>query len=196
MQSYHIALAVAAILTLSVSWKTQRAWLWIGALVLSFGASVFYLRLYEHLESMNLLAIFFPEYFGRPIVPLETEWLPPSIIAAVCDVLVCIALHMFGREAWETKWLYRLMLGSVAVNILYATGVILGFPPIPDQDTLGIILEIINYLALLLIGFTGITDLLKAYHGHSGIGAALARFLETGRAYLHRPARRKTFWER
>lgn len=195
MNAYHLALLVATIPVLWLSAKTPRAWLWIGGLAGSFVVSVAYLRYYESIELANLSAITMPGAFREfPYVNLSTDWLPPSIIAGATDVLLCACIRVFGQERWETVWFFRLMLASVAVNLVYSSGLILGFPPVPDQDTLGIILEIINYLALLLIGGTGLLDRVGASHGNVRTFGSVRSFLHSLSSVLHKPSGKHPFW--
>jgi hypothetical protein len=186
MSLYHVALLVVAVIVAAISYKTPRAILWICVLAGSFVLSVSYLNGYQAIEVGNVLGAYVGE--SEDFVPLEREWLPPSLIAAASDAVAAAIIFAFGRERWETLWLYWMVLGMMAVNLIYSSGVILGFPPVPDQDTLGAILEAINYAALLLIGGTGILD--RVRNGNGGFRGALGRVLDTGRSYLHTPARR------
>lgn len=197
MSGYHVALAIAALVVLWLSRKTPRAWLWVLSLAASFVVSVSYLRYYENIEIANVSAALMPGAFEGyfPYVNLFTNWLPPSLIAGGCDALVCVAIMMFGQEQWERPWLFRLMLTSVAVNLVYSSGLILGYPPVPDQNTLGIILEIINYLALLLIGGTGLVDRAVAWHGSARAPGAFRGLLRACRAALRAPTRHHAFWQ-
>lgn len=190
MNQYHLWMAIAAGIALVASAKTPRGWLWIGMLAASFIVSLAYLRFYESWEEANRLATYFP-FEDFPYLALDRNWLPPSIIAVICDALVCLGIHTWGREKWETSWLYKIVLVSVAVNLLYSMGVILRWPPIPDRNTLGIILEIINYAALALIGGRGIAAWVGVSHGRHRVGGALGRVLETGIS----PAPKNTFWK-
>lgn len=191
MSAYHIALGIAALVALALAYKTPRAVLWIGLLATSFVVSVAYLRHYEAVQAHNIDMV-------RSLQFSYAEWLPPSIIAAVCDATICIAIRYIGREKWETRWLYGVMLVMVATNLVYASGVILRFPPmLPSQDILGIWLEIVNYLALALIGGTGVLDRLGAGRAELFRSfAGLRRILVAGRNYLHQPAPSHPFWKR
>lgn len=145
---YHWSLAIAALGTaiFAVRLGLRRSVLWIAAMAADYILSVGYL------------------YMPKPYI-VGGWWPPSSGIAALCDASMCILIYIFGRYRWETAGLYTLMLLSVATNCLYTSGQIIGFPPIPPQDTYGIILEVINYLALLLIFGTAILSRIGAEHG-------------------------------
>ncbi len=171
MSPYHIALLSAAIVTGLISRDLRRAWLWIGALALSFIVSVAYL------------------YAPKPFI-FGGWWPPASGVAALCDISVALAIYTWGRRRWETVGLYALMLLSVAVNALYTTGQIFGWPPIPPHEVYAIILELINYAALLLIAGTAILSRIGAVHGRSFAGRLMAS-LYSARSALrkeHRPS--------
>lgn len=186
MEWYHFVMAGVAILAALAARKTPRAVIWVVSLAASFIVSVGYLRGYQALEANNLLAFYTDD--PSQIVPLMRDWLPPSIVAAACDAVVCVLIYFFGRERWETHWLYGISLAMMGTNMLYASGLIIGFPPIPDRGTLGIILEIMNLAALALIGGTGILD--RVQHVGGGIGGLMGRVLRLSRSYLRAPAKR------
>jgi hypothetical protein len=184
MEWYHYVMAGAAIAAAVIARKTPRAWLWVAALAAAFIISVGYLRGYQAIELSNLSAA----YTDGEMVPLLRDWLPPSIVAAACDALVCVMIYFLGKERWETLWLYGICLAMMGTNLLYASGLIIGFPPIPDRGTLGAILEAMNLAALVLIGGTGILD--RVQHGRGGIGGLVGRILHVGHSYLRAPAKR------
>ena len=158
MSIYHLSLMIAALAAGIVSYKQPRALLWICALAASFVLSVGYLYL-----------------------PKPDSWIMPSAVAATCDALVCATIYIFGKQRWETVWLYRIVLASVAVNVLYTTGATLGYPPIPPQEVYAIILEVINYVALLLIASTGFMGQLQR-NGYSGSRGIVGHLLAAHRA--------------
>jgi hypothetical protein len=186
MEWYHFVMAGAAIAAALVARKTPRAALWVVAFAASFIVSVGYLRGYESLEANNLLAFYTDRTWD--LIPLFRDWLPPSIVAAACDAIVCILIYRMGRERWERLWLYGIALAMMGTNLLYASGLVMGFPPIPDRGTLGIILEVMNLAALGLIGGTGILD--RVQHGRGGIGGLVGRVFHVGYSYLRAPAKR------
>lgn len=189
MQWYHFALLGAALAVALISYRTPRAVLWVSLLVASGVVSWGYLRGYEALEAGNVLGAYMADSSG--FVPLEVEWLPPSIVAFGCDAAVWAVIMAFGRERWETFWLSSLVIAMAALNFIYSSGAILGFPPIPDRDTFGALLEIVNYAALALIGGTGILD--RVGYGNGDSRGVLHRIAGNVRAYLRAPAKH-SFW--
>lgn len=189
MEWYHWALAAFALLAAFVARKTPRAVLWVAALATSFIVSVGYLRGYQALEANNLLASHTGDI--ALYVAIWRDWLPPSLVAGACDAVVCVLIYYFGRERWETLWLYSISLGMMATNLLYSSGLIMGFPPIPDRGTLGSILEAMNIAALLLVGGTGLLDRVQDVAGN--IGGFVGRVFRLSRSYLRAPAKR-SFW--
>ena len=192
MQWYHYALAFLALLAAAASSKTPRALLWIAALTVSFVVSVGYLRFYDAIEGTNQLSVFTADTEG--FVPLEREWLPPSVVQAMCDAAVVFLIIWLGRERWERPMLLSIVMGMFLLNLVYATGIIMNFPPVPPREVLGILLEVLNVAALLLIGGTGILDRVKA-HGDGGARWTMDRVLGGSRSFLHTPTRRKAFWQ-
>jgi hypothetical protein len=176
MSGYHLAILLAAIVTGFASYRQPRALVWIGALAASFTVSVTYL------------------YMPKPYWP-GMWWPPASGVAMLCDAAVCVALYVFSRERWEAI-LYGIVLTSVAVNFFYTAGSVAGFPPIPPHEVYAIVLEALNYLALLLIGGTGIMTQIEARNGLSfldRIGVHLRWLVEALRseARLSAPLRKR-----
>ncbi len=139
MQWYHFTLAAAAIAAAAFAWKTPRAAFWVLCLTVSFIVSVAYL------------------YLPKPYVP-NMWWPPHAGIATLCDAAVVAAVFRWGREKWETVGLRTIIMASVTVNLIQTSAYTLGFPPMLPADAHAIILEFINYLALLLIGGVGLVD--------------------------------------
>jgi hypothetical protein len=75
-----------------------------------------------------------------------------EVFTAAGDVAVCLAIYFMGKYQWEL-WLWRLYQASVAVSVLYLAGSI-GVISRIDHGLYSIILEAINWGALLLIGGT------------------------------------------
>lgn len=146
MSVYHHWLAGAAIIAALISWRLPRSLLWIASLTASFVVSVTYLNM------------------PKPAEP-GLWWPPASGVAAVCDMAVCMVIYAFAKRLWEARLLYSLVLISVAVNLLYTTGILLGWPPVPPHEAYAIILEVINYAALALIFVTGLLSWIGA-NGH------------------------------
>lgn len=192
MQWYHYAMAAAAALVAAAAFRRPRALLWVGLLAASYLVSVVYLHIYEGIEAANVLSVYTADAGGY--VQLSRYWLPPSIIAAMCDIAAATVVRFAGRERWEVKWLAGSLFMMAAINIVFAFGVVFGFPPIPEQWVLGVVLEAINILALILIatGGTGIVEWIGARMGARRGGRGL---LGRGLAYLRAPAR-APLWHR
>ena len=144
MDMWQTLLLIGAILVAAASFKVPRAHLWILAGAASFVASTAYSR------------------FGLPYPPAFT---------LVCDATVCLILYFACRERWE-EWLYRIFQLSVLVSLVYLAGPItLGSLVIHLDHTAYVIgLEICNWLALALIGWTGIGE--QVMRNEIGLGRA------------------------
>lgn len=135
------ALVYGAVTIALLSWRVRHSWLWIG-----FGA-------------MNFALTAGYEKFGFPMPPFFT---------AMCDAAMCLAIFRYAEQQWEI-WLFRLFQGSVLAGIVYfVMAHVIG-------DTSGhlayvIVLEIINWLALLTIGGTAV---LERAGGHGSLAHAL-----------------------
>lgn len=192
MQWYHYLMAGAVALAALAAYKRPRALLWIGLLIASYLVSVGYLYGYEAIEAANVLSVYTAE--GSAYVPLARDWLPPSIIAAMCDIAAAAVIRFAGRERWEVRWLAGGVFLMAALNIVYSSGVIFGFPPVPEQWVLGVALEAINLLALLLI-VTGGTRIVDWINERMGAGSGLGRLFGRSLAYLRTPAK-APLWHR
>lgn len=145
MSVYDWYLAIAALVTAVVAWRLhlKRSLLWIAWLAADFALSLGYM------------------YLPKPQGP-GIWWPPDSGVNMMLDATVAVMIWVYGKRQWETSSrsisLFNLMRFSVAVNLIYTTGEILGQPPIPPHEIYAIILEVINYLALLLICGTAILN--------------------------------------
>lgn len=90
--------------------------------------------------------------YGLPHAPAFT---------LACDSAVCLAVYFFGAERWEISGIYRIFQASVLISILRLSNII------ADQWTYVVALEILNWVALFLIGATSILDRARANEGHS-----------------------------
>lgn len=72
---FAIALMIGAGIALALSWKTPRAWYWIG-----FGGAAF------------VASSLYWDYGDRTLHPLFTF---------LCDAMFCAALSRWSREIWE-----------------------------------------------------------------------------------------------
>ncbi len=127
MTEVDTVLAIGLCFALAFSVGNKRAWGWLLASATSYVVSTAYWR------------------SGLPYGPF---------IAGMCDAVVCLGVYFFAALRWEMI-VYRLFQVSVGVNFLYL-GITLGvIPSRVDHATYAIALEIINWLALLLIGGSG-----------------------------------------
>lgn len=132
MSIFDTALLIGAIVAVLLNWKNPRAVGWVLLLALDFIASTLYWR---------------------------SDWPYPAAFGGFCDAAVCFVLYFASKQRWEL-WIWRLMQASVAVNIFYLSinlGLLrMDFP----QDTYASLLELLNWLCLLLIGGVGILQLI------------------------------------
>jgi len=90
--------------------------------------------------------------YGLPHAPAFT---------LACDSAVCLAVYFFGVEKWEISGIYRIFQLSVLISLFRLSNIIV------DQWVYIVALEILNWVALLLIGATSILDRARANEGHS-----------------------------
>lgn len=95
LNPYSIALIVAACVVLALSYKTPRAWRWIGLGGASFVASSLYW-----------------DYGDHSLHPLFTF---------TCDALVALCLHLWVKEQWELPILGAYVV-SVFISLLKLGG--------------------------------------------------------------------------
>lgn len=94
---FAIALMIGAGIALALSWKTPRAWYWIGFGGAAFAASSLYW-----------------DYGDRTLHPLFTF---------TCDALFVLVLHLFVKEQWELTILGAYLV-SVFISLLKLGGFI------------------------------------------------------------------------
>ena len=126
MSEVDAVFAIALCFALAFSVGHRRAWGWLLSAAASYIVSTIYWR------------------SGQPY---------GAFIAGMCDALVCLAVYFFAALKWEMA-VYRLFQLAVGVNFYYL-GVTLGIFPSLSHNDYAVILEIINWLALLLIGGSG-----------------------------------------
>lgn len=129
MSIWNLSLLVGALVAAAFSLHNPRALLWIFAAAVDYTVSVVYWRT------------------GLPYA---------EFVAGMCDATVALSLYFLAHERWELV-VYRLFQISLAVNIFFLAGN-LGILPMVSQDTYATILEILNWLALLLIGGIGVAQ--------------------------------------
>jgi hypothetical protein len=144
---YHGLLATVAVLASAAGLKTPRATFWVFCLTASFVASVAYY------------------YAPKPMWP-GMWWPLHSGIAALCDAMIVVLIFFFGKEKWETLGLRGIMLVSVSVNMMQTSAYTLGYPPPVPHALYSSILEVINFLALILLGGIGLLDRYNATPRH------------------------------
>lgn len=123
------ALVYGAVIVAFLSWRIPRAWLWIGLGAANFAVTAIY------------------EKYGFPM---------PPFLTAMCDATMCLIIYRFAEQRWEI-WLFRLFQGSVLAGICYF------FMAYVMGNTAGhltyvVVLEIINWLALITIGGTAVLE--------------------------------------
>lgn len=91
MSPWQLALLCGALVTLFLSMRLPRAWLWIFMAALSFILSTAYARM---------------------------DWPYPAHFTAGCDIMVCLSVYFFGRRQWEMM-IWRLFQLSVGISLLY-----------------------------------------------------------------------------
>lgn len=133
MSSFQIALLVGAVVAALLSWKLERAWLWIAAGAASFVASTAWAR------------------YGLPL---------PVLFTAVCDASVCLLIYGLARQRFELL-LYQLFQASVLVSIVFLTMQFIS-PEKAHHWFYVAILEALNWAALALISATGIMQWISA----------------------------------
>lgn len=168
MHWYHFALIGSAIIAGLMAGKTPRAWLWIAAMAASFAVSVTYL------------------YLPGP------WWLPQPGIAMMCDAVVFLAVREMGRDRWEIYGLGTLLMISVTLSLMQTAARIAGFPPQLPSEVYAIALEIINYLALILIGGVGLLDRIEASDVRLHFPRPARSAMDTIGNFAHRQTNQKT----
>ena len=108
----------------------------------------------------------------------------PAVFTLCVDCLVCLAIHWLAKERYEI-WLFRVMQLSVFVSVLRIIGVL------EWSYIYATTLELINWLALLLISSTAILGRVGASElfFHSWVRS----FLLGAYSYLRRP-RKTAHW--
>lgn len=147
MSWFHIAMVAAFILVAGVSRKSRHAWIWAVVLLADYLLCEAYLAIPKP-TSIGVL------WDGSVFVG---PWAPQALFVAVVDILVCGAILVFAREAWE-RILFAVMMVALATDLVQATAALRGFPALLSSDSYGIILELVNYLALAVIGGRGLLE--------------------------------------
>lgn len=126
MTGVDTSLLIGLCVALAVSVGDKRAWGWLLAGAASYTVSVLYWR------------------SGLPYAPF---------VAGMCDALICLAVYFKAKYRWEMM-VWRIFQASVLVNIIYLGGTLSAWPSL-SHNAYSIILELINWAALLWIGGNG-----------------------------------------
>lgn len=146
MTGVDLSLLIGLMVALAVSLGNRRAWGWLLAGAASYAVSVLYWR------------------SGLPYAPF---------IAGLCDAAVCLVIYFRANFRWE-MWVWRLFQFSVLVNIVYLGGTLEAWPSL-SHNAYSIILEAINWAALLWIGGNGAIQAIGATDALSSPGGPLRR---------------------
>ncbi len=129
MSIWNLSLLIGALIATGFAYRIPHAVLWIFIGAVDYTVSVIYW------------------HTGLPYA---------EAVAGMCDAGVCLSIYFVYRERWELG-VYRLFQISLAVNIFFLAGN-LGITARIDQDTYASILEVLNWLTLLLIGGMGVAQ--------------------------------------
>jgi hypothetical protein len=110
----------------------------------------------------------------------------PAVFTLCVDCLVCLAIHWLAKERYEI-WLFRIFQLSVFVSVLRISGVLV------SSYMYVTTLELINWLALLLISSTAILG--KVGASDRFFHYRFRDFLHSAYSYLRRP-RKTAHWSR
>ena len=158
MNEFQIALLIGAVIASLLSLRLPRAQLWIWTMAAAF---------------------VLPTAWQRADLPFH-----PAFTLG-CDAGVCLAIYFFGREKWEIG-LYRIFQASVLTSLLFLAGPLEVFGTVFYMSNYGyvVVLEMLNWLALLLIGGVGLSEILKGQADESASGDRwLPGFLGSLRAW-------------
>lgn len=115
--------------------------------------------------------------YGLPSYPAFT---------LICDATVCLSVYAFARERWEER-IYNIFQLSVLISLLYMSNVI------ANHWLYVVVLELLNWAALLTIAGTAIWDRIKGNAG-SPYGRRWANLHSSNIAL--RSARRSNPWHK
>jgi hypothetical protein len=126
MTGVDTALLAGLLVALAVSAGHWRTWGWLLAATVSYAVSTLY---------------------WRSDLPYG------AFIAGLCDAAICLAVYFLAKYRWEL-WVWRLFQVSVGVNIWYLAAQH-GMAPYLSHGIYSVILETINWTALIFLGGTG-----------------------------------------
>ena len=119
----------------------------------------------------------------------------PLVLSAAADAGTARAIYTWGRAKWETllRWTFAAML---LVNV-YAFAQASGHWPAGWQSLPRnghqVTLELLNVLALVWIGFTGLTQMIGALDVGGAVRGFAGHFRRVAVA-IHQPRRETPFW--
>lgn len=126
MDQWQLALGIGAVIAAAISWKVDRALLWISVLAANFIVTLSW------------------AYAGLPYQP---------VFVGLCDVCVCLLIDRYAKEEYEEK-LFLVMRVSVLVSTVEFAGATLF--KVESHLVYAIMLECVNWLALALISGAGL----------------------------------------
>lgn len=138
MTAVDTALLIGAMVALAMTGMNLRAAAWVAAAAVSYAVSTVYWRM------------------GLP---------HGAFVAGAADAMVCLGIYFFGRMRWEMH-LWRLFQASVAINIVYLGGEVGTWASL-SHNAYAVMLEAVNWAAIILIGGTGIAQAIGAANAHS-----------------------------
>jgi hypothetical protein len=139
MAWYHVAQISAFVIAGVIAYKTPRASLWAACLGASYIMSVLYLKL----------------------APTGGVWPPSQLVGLLLDGAVLLIIREFSEDDWESRGLVVILAFMVTADVIQLFGVLTGMPTPFSRENYGIILEVLNYLALALIGGVGLLDMVS-----------------------------------
>ncbi|OVE94433.1 hypothetical protein B7W85_12850 [Allorhizobium ampelinum] len=83
----------------------------------------------------------------------------PEAFAIACDMVVVLFIYHLGKEKWEMR-LWRIFQTMILLNLLYLWGVI------GPHSAYIIVLEILNWIALIVIVGTAAVEWARGVAGH------------------------------
>lgn len=145
--------------------RQPRAIPWLAGLALSYAVSTVYWR------------------SGLPYA---------AFIGGICDAIVALAIYFGGKEKWETglRWL---LLVSVSVNLYYLASQYGVVTPIA-HNAYATALELINWLALVLIGGSGLLQPAEGANAPAATRGTAGRLSRVAR-FVHGPRTHPSFLE-
>jgi len=141
VQWYHwLIMAVFAAGAL-VSLRSRRALFWVLVLVLDWIICEIYLILPK---PQTIGIIWDGEIFVGP-------WVAQSIFVSFVDAVVAAMLLRRARRLWE-GFVFAVMLITVILDGTQAWAVLFGYPPMLSAHQYGLYLDVLNSIAMLIIG--------------------------------------------